>query len=114
VSIFDRTRVAVVVAGALAMVALVRCAAPTTCLRISDCDVGLTCVSGACVTALASGDVEASVLQGSAGEASAPPTDAKVTTSDTSTGDATRVEREAGDASESEDAGDVPIDTADF
>lgn len=112
-SIFDRKRVAVIVGGAVAIVALVRCAAPTTCLRISDCDVGFTCFSGACVPALASVDLEASVGEGSVAKSSPGPTDANAPAAETSTSDSAAVETEAGDE-DAGDAGEEPIDTADF
>jgi len=49
VSIFDRSKLLVAIAMGVAALAVVRCAPPDACLRISDCGSGLTCVQGDCV-----------------------------------------------------------------
>jgi hypothetical protein len=116
VSIFDRKRVAVLAGCAMAMVSLVRCAPTSSCLRISDCDVGMTCVSGTCAPAAAGVDLEASVLEGSAAEASvATATDATTGTDTSKSGDAAGGDAEGDDGSTIGDAADDGyIDTADF
>ena len=66
-SISERSGVAVVAGCAVALLTLVRCAPTESCLRLSDCDVGMTCISGACAVAVASSDVEGGpALEGSA------------------------------------------------
>jgi hypothetical protein len=80
---------------------------------MSDCDLGLSCVSGACVPALPATDLEASVATPAAesGTAPAPATDSS-TAADTSTPVI------ATDASTDADAGSLDAaeeeDTADF
>jgi hypothetical protein len=99
------------------MLSLVRCAPTSSCLRISDCDIGLACIQGTCAVAPAGVDLEASVLEGSVVESStatATPTDATTGTDTSKSGDAAGA-GDTGDGSAIGDAaGDGYIDTADF
>lgn len=112
-SISERSGVAVVVGCAVALLTLVRCAPTESCLRLSDCDVGMTCASGACVTAVASRDGEGGTLEGGAPVATPVPTDATASVPDgASARDAAVVVDAGGDAAVIDDGG--AIDTSDF
>ena len=111
-SISDRSGIAVVVGCAVALLTLVRCAPTESCLRLSDCDVGMTCVSGACVMAVASSDVDGGAsLEGSAPVATPVATDATASVPDGAIARDAAVDADAGDAG-IVDAGE--IDTSDF
>ena len=108
-SISERSGIAVVVGCAVALLTLVRCAPTESCLRLSDCDVGMTCVSGACVMAVASSDVEGGAFEGSAPVAMPVAIDATAAVPDGA------LPRDA--AADAGDAGIVDageIDTSDF
>lgn len=112
-SISERSGVAVVVGCVVALLTLVRCAPTESCLRLSDCDVGLTCVSGACVLPVASSDAEGGTLEGGAPVATPVATDAAVAVPDGAVArDAAVVVDGGGDAAVIVDAGE--IDTSDF
>ncbi len=109
-----RSGVAVLLGCGLALLTLVRCAPTESCLRLSDCDIGMTCTAGACMPLSAGADLEASVLEGGAPSASpAAAGDATAAGDPTKSGDA-RLDVATGEASTSADAGDEPIDTSDF
>lgn len=111
-SISERSGIAVVVGCAVALLTLVRCAPTESCLRLSDCDVGMTCVSGACVVAAASSDVDGgTALEGSAPVATPVAADATAPAPDAALGRDAAVAADAGDAA-IVDAGE--IDTSDF
>jgi len=74
----------------IATLVLIRCASPSVCVRISDCDDGMTCVKGSCF-------------------ATAPSTDA-----DAASGDDASVDASASDASTTADGeAPTPADAAD-
>ena len=111
-SISERSGIAVVVGCAFALLTLVRCAPTESCLRLSDCDVGMTCVSGACVRAVASSDVDGgTALEGSAPVAMPVATDATAPAPDSALARDATVAADAADAA-IVDAGE--IDTSDF
>lgn len=113
-----RSRVAVLLGCGLSVLALVRCAPGSTCTRISDCDLGMTCMAGSCVTALASVDSEGGSASSEGGSASseassAAPTDANTSTDTSAIGDgATADESDGGEPDDG--GGDAYIDTSDF
>lgn len=77
-SICSRWRAAAIgVLGGAAIAVLLHCGPPDTCVRISDCAPGLTCVEGACTAGTPSEvDIEGGSLEASgAGNVdAAPPT----------------------------------------
>lgn len=103
-SIFDRSKLLVMIAVGVAALAVVRCAPPEGCLRISDCASGLTCVENACVPD--PGDPgEGGVVEGGGSDApvaeASTPAEASVGTPGDAASDA-----DAGDASDGGDSGD--------
>jgi hypothetical protein len=104
VSIFDRSKVLVMIAVGVAALAVVRCAPPDGCLRISDCSSGLTCVEGSCVPDLGppgeGGVAEGGGSDGTAREASTPAEASVITPADAAS------DADSGDASDGGDAGD--------
>jgi hypothetical protein len=114
VSICERSGIAVLVGCAAALLTLVRCAPTESCLRLSDCDVGMTCVSGACTVVVASSDGEGGTLEGGAPVATpVATTDATASAPDSATKTDAAVAVDAGgDAATIVDSGE--IDTSDF
>jgi hypothetical protein len=102
VSIFDRSKVLVMIAVGVAALAVVRCAPPDGCLRISDCASGLTCVEGSCVPDRGDpgegGIAEGGGSDGTVAEASTPADASVVTHADAAS--------DAGDAGDGGDGGD--------
>lgn len=90
----DDLRVLALVAVPLVF-ALVKCAPQTTCVRISDCDDGMTCHAGRCVFEQTSSD----------------PVDAAVDGATASVADASVASDASGDAA-TDDAGDGGADDA--
>lgn len=113
-SISERSGIAVVVGCAVALLTLVRCAPTESCLRLSDCDVGMTCVSGACTVVIASRDGEGGTLEGGAPVATpvAPVSDATTPVPDSGSARDAAVVVEAGGDAAIDDSG--VIDTSDF
>ncbi len=112
-SISERSGVAVVVGGVIAMLTLVWCAPTESCLRLSDCDVGMTCSAGACTPVAASSDLEGGALEGAAPVATTPvTTDATASVPDAAVASDAAVAADSGDADAIDDGGE--IDTSDF
>lgn len=113
-SISERSRHAVIAASALLALAMLRCAPTNDCIRISDCENGYTCVSGACALAPVSSDVEGGSVTAttpSTSSSTSSATDSAAPVKDSSA--TTDAMLEAGDATVM-DAGETEEDTADF